>query len=325
MNVNKININQQESSYYIASDIYDVSYHNSGTTFESLSTLLNDSNLSTLIPTEVRCGGMTIRFIQSSDNKYVQYRLMSNEFCTDATQWAIDDESVYVENPEFIYVKKDADDRLIWWIYADGSVDWAKGVPTPIQEELKKLEQKIKDNIEGAESIVARVTSNENDIIAINNSLVDLTDVVSKKRDGEYIDNNEFIDVTKDADGRILECTKLDGSHYIHRVESETIPTEFHNINDVEGRIDIKTDADGRIIRYTKKDGITVFESGIESPEIERINKKIENISFNEIQSIKELDAQKYGAEYKGTFSLLTNTNYYITVEDIVTENKGWL
>ena len=76
----------------------------------------------------------------------------------------------------------------------------------------------------------------------------------------------------------------------------------------MEGRIDIKTDADGRIIRYTKKDGITVFESGIESPEIERINKKIENISFNEIQSIKELDAQKYGAEYKGTFSLLTNT-----------------
>ena len=63
MNVNKININQTEPTYYIASDIYDVSYHNSGTTFESLSTLLNDSNLSTLIPTAVRCGGMTIRFI----------------------------------------------------------------------------------------------------------------------------------------------------------------------------------------------------------------------------------------------------------------------
>ena len=94
MNVNKININQSEPTYYIASDIYDVSYHNKGITFSSLSALLSAENLSTLIPTEVRCGGMTIRFVQNSDNKYVQYRLMSNEFSTDTTQWAIDDESV---------------------------------------------------------------------------------------------------------------------------------------------------------------------------------------------------------------------------------------
>ena len=63
MNVNKININQSESTYYIASDIYDVSYHNSGTTFESLSALLSSENLSTLIPTAVRHGGMSIRFV----------------------------------------------------------------------------------------------------------------------------------------------------------------------------------------------------------------------------------------------------------------------
>ena len=87
MNVNKININQQESSYYIASDIYDVSYHNSGTTFESLSALLNDSNLSTLIPTEIRKGGMTIRFVQTSDNKYVQYRLVANTFSITESDW----------------------------------------------------------------------------------------------------------------------------------------------------------------------------------------------------------------------------------------------
>ena len=63
MNVNKININQSEPSYNIASDIYDVTARNNDTTFESLSALLSDSNLSTLIPTAIRCGGMTIRFI----------------------------------------------------------------------------------------------------------------------------------------------------------------------------------------------------------------------------------------------------------------------
>ena len=93
MSVKKININQSEQTYYIASDIYDVSYHNSGTTFESLSALLNDSNLSTLIPTSVRCGGMTIRFVQSSNNKYVQYRLMTNMWSATVADWqGVDDE-----------------------------------------------------------------------------------------------------------------------------------------------------------------------------------------------------------------------------------------
>ena len=91
MNVNKININQSEPTYYIASDIYDVSAHNNGATFSSLSTLLSAENLSTLIPTSVRCGGMSIRFVQSSDNKYVQYRLMLSEFAavqfTNVANW----------------------------------------------------------------------------------------------------------------------------------------------------------------------------------------------------------------------------------------------
>ena len=63
MNVNKININQSESTYYISSDIYDVSARNDGLTFESLSALLSDENLSILMPSEIRCGGMSIRFI----------------------------------------------------------------------------------------------------------------------------------------------------------------------------------------------------------------------------------------------------------------------
>lgn len=77
--------------------IYDVSSHNNGAVFESISALLNNSNLDTLIPVSVRHGGMTIRFIQgyepSSDNNYIQARLMANEFTTDVTKWqGVDDE-----------------------------------------------------------------------------------------------------------------------------------------------------------------------------------------------------------------------------------------
>lgn len=73
--------------------IHDVSAHNDGAVFESLQALLSSSNLSTLIPTSVRHGGMSIRFVQSSDNKYVQYRLMANTFSTTVTDWqGVDDE-----------------------------------------------------------------------------------------------------------------------------------------------------------------------------------------------------------------------------------------
>ena len=92
MNINKININQSEQTYYISSDIYDVSAHNNGATFSSLSELLSAENLSTLIPSEIRCGGMSVRFIQSSDNKYVQYRLMTSEWSLTENDWqGVDD------------------------------------------------------------------------------------------------------------------------------------------------------------------------------------------------------------------------------------------
>ena len=77
--------------------IYDVSLHNNGAVFKSLQALLSSSNLSDLIPTSVRRGGITIRFIQgsvpNSDNKYVQYRLMSNTFSTNKADWqGVDEE-----------------------------------------------------------------------------------------------------------------------------------------------------------------------------------------------------------------------------------------
>ena len=67
--------------------IYDVSARNNGAVFESLQALLSSSNLSVLIPELARHGGVSIRFVQSSDNKYVQYRLTANEFTTDVTKW----------------------------------------------------------------------------------------------------------------------------------------------------------------------------------------------------------------------------------------------
>ena len=71
--------------------VYDVSAKNptagpnNDGKWESLSALLLDSNLNTLIPTAVRKGGMSIKFVRTSDNKYVQFRYMGTDVTTAAT------------------------------------------------------------------------------------------------------------------------------------------------------------------------------------------------------------------------------------------------
>lgn len=85
--------------------IYDVSAHNNNAVFESLQSLLSNSDLSSLIPTSIRCGGMSIRFINSY-NKYVQYRYIGIETTgnpnpfLDIANWKCTDVAIISESAE---------------------------------------------------------------------------------------------------------------------------------------------------------------------------------------------------------------------------------
>lgn len=83
----------------VSAGVYDVSAKNSGETFASLAALLSDEDLNTLIPTAVRKGGMTIRFVQTYDNSYAQYRYMSSstavaDFTNIANWQGVDKEAI---------------------------------------------------------------------------------------------------------------------------------------------------------------------------------------------------------------------------------------
>ena len=85
--------------------IYDISAHNNNAVFESLQSLLSNSDLSSLIPTSIRCGGMSIRFINSY-NKYVQYRYTGIETTgnpnpfLDIANWRCTDVTIISESTE---------------------------------------------------------------------------------------------------------------------------------------------------------------------------------------------------------------------------------
>ena len=74
------------------SGVYDVSkeHPTSGPNSDGKFTLeyiLNSSNVNELIPVNKRYPGMTIQFVSTSDNNYIQARLMTNSFTADVTKW----------------------------------------------------------------------------------------------------------------------------------------------------------------------------------------------------------------------------------------------
>ncbi|MCR4916274.1 MAG: hypothetical protein K6A96_11025 [Prevotella sp.] len=71
---------------------FDLSAYNDGETYDDLAAALTAMSA---LPAAYKKGGMSIKYVQSSDNNsvYVQYRLMADAFTTDVAQWqGVDDD-----------------------------------------------------------------------------------------------------------------------------------------------------------------------------------------------------------------------------------------
>lgn len=194
----------------------------------------------------------------------------------------------YIENPEFLSVKTDAEGKLLWWIEKDGSVNWSKGVPKPIQVKLQELEQKIKDNADDDKTLAERVTANEADIVAINNALnnykAEVAEALSKKMDGEYIENPEFIHVYKDSEGKILWALLKTGKVLYGAGVPDQIMELVNEIYDTFGRyegnqefIHAHKDSEGKLLWWIEKDGTVGWSKGVPTP-IQDELKKLEQL-----------------------------------------------
>lgn len=74
-------------------EIYDISVNHADTKYIDLVAALGTNGEN--IPQSLRKGGMLVKYIQSSNNKYVQCRLIAQSFTTDVTQWqSVDDNPV---------------------------------------------------------------------------------------------------------------------------------------------------------------------------------------------------------------------------------------
>lgn len=102
----------------------------------------------------------------------------------------------YGDSPEFIRVYTDADGKFLWGIRVDGSVEWAKGVPTPIQNAIRELEDKLKT--QDIKSLQDAIDNINKSLDTVTTSLQPLTDTFS------IISNDEWLHAVVDAENRLL-------------------------------------------------------------------------------------------------------------------------
>lgn len=168
-----------------------------------------------------------------------------------------------IQNKEFFALWLDADDKILLGIRRDGqiigeihAVNALKQVISQIQADVAALQEKVG---------------------TIDTNLKELLDVFSLQ------ENEEYLAVEKDAEGKILSSTNADGSHYIHNAKSETIPTEFEHIEDPEGRTEITTDAEDKVMSFRDSQG-KKHEHDMEVANLEVSNLNLKGNSVNNIQ-----------------------------------------
>ena len=255
--------------------VFDISAFNAvgGTlaTYSDLVTALGTNGAN--IPVGVRKGGMSIKFVQSSDNKYIQARCMADEFTTDTTQWTIADEGVYVESPEFVYVKTDAEGRILWAIKTDGGIYYGAGCP---QQVIDYIEEKIADlSLDEYEDIVVFLSDYLGSDTTLKVMIDGINAQIATKLDAEGLDhealetvqaveNPEWISVTTDSDDNILEGITAEGVKQIN-LPIDT-PTSIIDYTDDSDWIDLKTDKESRILEGINSKGEKIF--GVLPPQI---------------------------------------------------------
>lgn len=153
-----------------------------------------------------------------------------------------------IQNEEYFAAWVTTDDKVVLGIRRDGEIIGEIHAVNALKQVISQLQSDL--------------ASLQDNVGTIDTNLKELLDVFSLQ------ENPEYLAVEQDAEGKILSSTNPDGSHYIHNAKSETIPTEFYHIEDLEGRTEITTDAENKVLGYRDSEG-TRHEHKISAKHIE--------------------------------------------------------
>lgn len=225
------------------------------------------------------------------------------------------DSFFYISNDEYIIAVVDAENRILAGIKYDGEPYF----PNNEMYSVITNEEWLYAIIDAENKVLGGFRADDGHMIVgsidistfIVNAIIDIQDIKERTNHLYTIENDEYLSVETDADGRVIGYIATDGSHYLYKVKSETIPTEFEHIEDPEGRTEITTDVEDKIIGYRDSEG-TRHEKSLNVDKIQLGTQAAMYINKQAATKIRDFDLPKYGTVNikEETFYLTSNVGY---------------
>lgn len=242
-----------------------------------------------------------------------------------------------IENEEFIYAVIDSEDRLLFGIYRDSGkpyfplnemyhveqneeffavwLDAANHVLFGIRRDGQIIGEihavnALKQVISQLQSCFASL---QEKVGTIDTNLKELLDVFSLQ------DNEEYLAVEQDAEGKILSATNPDGSKtfYTTLIPKSSIKFDDRTIYEyeVEDYKELLLDSDNKILRYTDKNGVIH-----ENREIVFSSANLgSNESEKELAVPRSMNLPKYG------YTDIKEETFYLTANEGYSDKNGIL
>lgn len=199
----------------------------------------------------------------------------------------IADSFFYISNDEYLVAVVDAENRTLAGIKYDGEPYF----PNHEMYSIITNEEWLYAIIDAEGKLLGGFRSDDGHMMVgsidistfISNAIVDISDIKERIAHLSIIDNDEYLSVETDSDGKVIGYTAPDGSHYLYKIKSETIPTEFEHIEDPEGRTEITTDSENKILGYRDSEGKR-HEHDMEVTNLDVSNLNLQGNSVNNIQ-----------------------------------------
>lgn len=169
------------------------------------------------------------------------------------------DSFFYISNDEYIIAVVDAENRILAGIKYDGEPYF----PNHEMYSVITNEEWLYAIIDAEGKLLGGFRADDGHMVVgcfdistfIANAIIDISDIKERTAHLSTIVNDEYLSVETDAEGKVIGYIAPDGSHYLYKVKSETIPEEFSHIEDPEGRTEITMDADGKVFGYRDSEG----------------------------------------------------------------------
>lgn len=217
----------------------------------------------------------------------------------------IADSFFYISNDEYIIAVVDAEDRILAGIKYDGQPYF----PNHEMYSVITNEEWLYAIIDAEEKVLGGFRADDGHMIVggidisnfIANAIIDVADIKKRIAHISIIDNDEYLSIETDAEGKVIGYIAPDGSHYLYKVKSETIDDKVDKeegkslinsdvayslgtIEDIEGRTEITEDADGKVLAYRDSTG-KKHETSMETKHLEVSSINLKDSSVTDIQN----------------------------------------